>query len=443
MNPRISSCRGFTLIELLVVIGIVALLAGMIAYLPSSEKRHGNVRSAAEELAATLRAARSLAMQQQAVCGVAFNIRNGVGTSGRILNNRDGGHWYRIIGPSELQNGFYPKPSFTHNGGGKYTRELSTVAGHLSEIQASWVGDRHILPPKKVRFLALTDQDNGTKVDPTTSAASSMRPFPPTYPRPWFGWWDSSTRRLHAWGGYDSSIVDSAGWSCSGFYYQGTDGPITGSRNPSDRFTTWEGAGNGKRILSADQGRPLVHGDWLDYVILFYPDGRTDQGSTFAARYESLARKGAAGGAMTGGLAPYGDLGDLVGGTTAPNAAWGHLMSSYVEHTGVYAVTLCPDVDKDTDVFPSAEAAFRSMWPMYRVTVNRYGYVRVDMVSQREPPGVIYDTTISDWQNKTQIRQAYRHLAATDAQGNPRGMPVSDFLTPRILENRQWWLVTP
>jgi prepilin-type N-terminal cleavage/methylation domain-containing protein len=435
---------GFTLIELLVVIAIIGLLASMIAFLPASERRRGDVRAAAEELAATLRSARSMAMRQQAVCGVAFNIRNGLGTSGRVLNNRDGGHWYRIIGPSENGSG-YPHPSFTGNGGGKYVGDTKTVAGFLGEIEAAWAGDRHILPPRRVRFLALTDQDNGTRVIPTVPSYM-MYPFPATYPRPWFGSWDPASKRLYPWGGYDTALLDNRGLHCSGFYYEGADANggkgIVGCANPSDRFTTWEGPGNGRQLLAAGQGRPLINAAWLDYVIVFTPDGRVKEGPIMETRHASCRANGAAGSSATGGTGS-GDLGDFAGGFTSVQN-WHALMSSYAPHTGVYAITLCPDIDKDTDIFPTAAEAFRSIWPMYRVTVNRFGYVRVEAVSQLPPAGAAFDTTtITNWQNKGQIQQYYRYLYATDAKGDLRGKPVTGFLTPEVLASRQWWMTAP
>ena len=96
-----ASRASFTLVELIVVVAIMALAFSMIAFLPKGAKRDADVQAAAEELASTLRLARSLAMDRHAVYAVSFNIQNAPGTSGKVLNNWSGGHWYRILGPNE------------------------------------------------------------------------------------------------------------------------------------------------------------------------------------------------------------------------------------------------------------------------------------------------------------------------------------------------------
>ena len=47
-----------------------------------------------------------------------FNIANATGSSGRILNNRNGGHWYRVIGPRDTllgENGAAVSETTWHN----------------------------------------------------------------------------------------------------------------------------------------------------------------------------------------------------------------------------------------------------------------------------------------------------------------------------------------
>lgn len=448
MRSRACVCA-FTLLELLVVVSIVAFLAGMIAFLPSGDRRDADVRAAAEELAATLRSARSLAMRQVSIVGVAFNIRNGVGTSGKVLNNRDGGHWYRIIGPNGVAQGSFGDGTFSLSAypradnfsGYSITSFTQTPAGFLRAVAESWAGDRHVLPPRRVRFLALSDQDNGTVVDPPSSQA-----FPATYPRPWFGYWEAG--RLHPWGGYDHALVDARGQRSSGFCYEGKDGEITGSVNPVDRFTTWEGGGPGQhQIFAAGKGRALVNANWLDYVIRFYPDGNVDEGPIMEARVNSFGCRGPAGSSACGGVEPHGDLGDLCGWSAgAKHDRWFHTpMTSYAKHTGFYAITLCPDIDQDTDRFPSAREALQSMWPAYRVTVGRNGFVQVVKLSATQPAGTTWDTTITaaDWQTPATTRVFYQHCVATGADRQPRGMPVTGFLTPELLASRNWWRTVP
>jgi prepilin-type N-terminal cleavage/methylation domain-containing protein len=430
--------RGFTLIELMVVFAIVGLLAGLIAFMPRSERRLAAVRSAAEELAATLRTARAIAMDRRIICGVAFNIENAPGTSGRILNNHGGGHWYQITGDVPLRDSTnyvssYPIPTYNDQAVGG----TGNVAQFLDQVKQSWLGDRHVLAPHKVRFLALTDQDTGSGGWPAAGL------IPPTYPRPWFGWWDPATRRLYPWGGYDTAIKDNANRSCSGFYYQGDDGPITGGANPADRFTTHIGAYGTvppALIFKAGANRPVVNGAWLDYVIKFYPDGRVVEQSPMINRRESYASRGTPTAGYSGGGTGIGDLGPYTA-SAAGGLSEQSPMVSYIGHTGVWSITLAPDMDKDTDTFGSKEAALDSIWPAYRVCISPFGEVTTVRVTRKVPAGAVLDTTtIANWQSATQIKTYYQNFTATTAAGTLRGRPVSEFLTPEILAARQWWM---
>lgn len=418
---------GFTLVELLMVVAIIALTLSLVAFLPEVEKRNGAVRAAAEELAATMRHARSMAMQQAAVYAVAFNIRNGKGTSGRVLNNWDGGHWYRIVGANEVPLSGYGAAwglSAQYPRGTDYWSGKS-VAQHLDEIQASWAGDRHTLPPRRVRFLALSDQDNGSRIEMSDSNGSNWRSFPATYPRPWFGFWSAMDRRLYPWGGYETSIVDAWGRHCSGFRYEGGEGPITGCSNPADVLST---TGAIVKIRAAGEGRPLVNADWLDYVITFFPDGTVDEGVQFEGRRLIT------------------DLGQYSLGQNQP---YDSPTTNYARHTGLFAITLCPDADQDTDQFPTARAAHRSITPLYRVTVNRYGLVQTRRVSSSQPAGTVFDTAF-DFQNVGTVYSRYRNLAASDSAGEPRYRPVMEFVTPELMSSTlssrptsSWWITSP
>lgn len=440
----VERSAGFTLLELLVVIGIMATLAAMVAFLPTGLKRDAEVKSAAEELAATIRLARSIAMERQVVCGVAFHLRNAGSTSGRVLNNNDGGHWYRIVGAWEdttLEGGNGAKDTATpprpHFWGAN-----TSVANFLEQVEASWIGDKHLLPANRVRFLALTDQDNGAHVD---YSSNSWKQFPDTYPRPWFGRYDVVEGRLYPWGGYDPDLLDRNGRACSGFYFQGEDGPLSGCRNPSDRFTGYTGAPT-KRLFTAGEARPLINDRWLDFFLTCYPDGTIGQGynadrpngqadgNILYARTQTKARSGNAGGGGT-----WGDLGDLTSGSGT------NVMESYANHTGGYWITLCPDVIEDTDRFATADQALATMWPAYRVHVNRFGAVSVHRVANSQPAGVTWDTTITGvgWQNANLTKTYYRENVATNPDGTLRAMPVSDWLTPELLASDNWWMATP
>lgn len=443
---RISRTRheaGFTLVELMVVIGLITMMASLIAFLPKSERRLSAVRSAAEELAATLRSARAIAMDRRIVCGVTFNIANGAGTSGRTLNNRDGGHWYRITGEVPYRDdtnyiATYPVPTFNS----QEVNGTGGVAQFIDQVKQSWIGERHVLTPRKVRFLALSDQDNGS------GGWMASGRIPATYPRPWFGWWDAATKRLYPWGGYDTAIKDYANRSCGGFYYEGNDGPIIGSMNPADRLTTSTG-GSGTvdpvLIFKAGTVRPVVNAALLDFVIVFDPDGRVRQQSPMSNRRLSYSKRDASptAGYAQGGLLPHGDLGPYCaypGGLPA-NTSEGAPMTTYLAHNGVYSITLAPDMDQDTDVFSSKEAALDSISPAYRVTISPLGEVRAVRVSRKPPAGVVIDTTtITNWQTPSQITTYYKNFIATTTTGALRGRPVSDFLTPEILAGRQWWM---
>jgi hypothetical protein len=107
--------------------------------------------------------------------------------------------------------------------------------------------------------------------------------------------------------------------------------------------------------------------------------------------------------------------------------------------TGAYVFTLAPDADQDTDQFPTAQAAFNSIMPAFRVTVNSLGVVTVLPVQPFIPAGKVLDTTITNWGDPGQTRVNYQGNRLTNANGTPMGNPAMDFLTPDMLANRQWW----
>jgi type II secretory pathway pseudopilin PulG len=443
-DPRvIARARGgFSLVELLIVILIITLAFGMITLLPQGDKRDADVSAAAEELAGTLRQARTIAMDRRCIAGVSFNIQNAPGTSGKLINNNSGGHWYRIIGPvdaiySVQQNGspVYPYLALSY-------ADCST--SFLANVKESWIGDTHFLPRRHVRFLALSDQDNGGIID-----AAAGDTFPATYPRPWCGYWDATSRRMMPWGGYDPANNPN-----SGFYYGGADGTIVGSVSPADRFSSgsyWNNAGQNVtppplKIFAANEGRPLINGNWLDYVIRFQPDGTAGE-DVMRNRINSLrgADPNPAAGMHSGGHIAPGDFGDMFGPLKSAPAIFQSQsfrtpLTSYAAFTGDWAITLCPDVTADDDHYPSADAACASLMPAYRVMVNRYGLVKVVKVMAFHRGGAVFDTTITNWQNPAQTSVNYQDDVATDAAGNHRGTPVEDFLNPDILANRTWWL---
>ncbi len=454
MNPR-RRASGFTLVELVIVVGIIALAASMIAFLPSQAKRDADVSAAAEELASTLRLARSMAMDRHAIYAVSFNIQNGIGTSGKVLNNWTGGHWYRILGPNESSCAWwdsfsvYPLPNF-----GGDPNDPSTFGKFVTDIKTCWVGDRHVLPQRKVRFLALGDQDNGANVFPAYGYV-----FPLTYPRPWFGIYDSTQKRLCPWGGYDPAITYNQPWpadasrSCTGFYYQGSNAsPIVGCTNPVDRLST----PNSITILAAGKGRPLINAGWEDYQIAFLPDGSVVEDPIMQGRinsnpwnvtpapnaYDMSCMNGAASAFSNGNETVwFPEMHMGAGGNGSPTAP----ITSYFAHTGNWCITLAPDVAKDSDQFDNAQDAFQSIMPAYRVMINRYGNVKVVKVRPYPLTAPTWDVTVSGtgWQNVGTVQTSYQHCWLTNANGLKRGMPVSDWLTPTVLASGNWWMVAP
>jgi len=370
---------------------------------------------------------------------VSFHLQNGAGTSGVLLNNWDGEHWYRIIGPSVASN--RPAPPNPAKLGNDSREE--NVAKIVRSVPHAWIGDQHRLPARKVRFLALTDQDNGhahTWNGPTDRFAR----FPPTYPRPWCGWWDAGSGRLHPWGGYDTALRDADNRPNAGFYFQGNDGTITGCRSPATRTSTLSyvelgsmvDSGGTTVLLAQNAPRPLVNGNWLDCTISFRPDGSVVVPGFMELRYHSRLRQGGSGGNAVPG---WGDLGDLY---PTWRDFWNHAAherpaTSYQARSGWWWITLAPDMQSDSDAFPSAQAAVRSLQPCFRVGISAVGDVRVALMGNRLS-GTL-DGSITDWQSRAQTRAAYQGNLLTESDGRPRGRPVTDAVTPEMLERRSWW----
>ena len=286
-------CRqGFTLIELLVVMAIGALITGMIVTIGPRQGRGQVVQMAAEQVAALLRRARAMAMANNSAYMVTFNLENAPGSSGKVINNRSGGHWCRIVRSGRCQIGSnsiwsdippliagvthaghtdFAWCSWTTAGGttvsewgtcpegldsgsnnrnGQGFRLYPTFPHVVEEIRNCYVSERVTLPAGRARFLALGDSDEGPRI---TSRKWSCG-YGTTYPRPYFGYMDPSNR-LYPWGGYDPTLPSVTPWAnttppdpafpppgpfstYSGLFYQGKDEPrldSRGCRNPADR----------------------------------------------------------------------------------------------------------------------------------------------------------------------------------------------------------------
>lgn len=445
--------RAFSLVELLIVLAIIATAAGIALAIPTADKRRAAVEGAARELAEYLRAAHATAIRSRAGHAVVFNIANGPGTSGAVLNNWGGGHWYRLLGPGEFDYSrgnhglsWHPRPTNFRDYGAN--DNFNNVPATIRRVSTAWLGEAQILPARKVRFLALTDLDNGHSH--RHGGAALVSTFPATYPRPWCGWFDAGAGRLLAWGGYDPALTLN-GRANSAFYYQGSDAAISGSRNPADRTSgaDKDEYGNltsgGMVFMRAGEVRPLVSSAWLDWFISFRPDGTVKAGRLGELRSES----GLCGSDAVYGNTPNGDIGDLA--PARSDWAFGSQAHSYEladeefpaisfqSRSGYWHITLAPDVAADSDRFPSAQTALRSLMPAFRVGINAVGDVRV--VQVRPSTNGVLDDTISgaQWQSKAATDVHWRHGVLTDANGRPTGKPVVDGLSEEMLTRRVWW----
>ncbi len=490
VSSRIGAAKlgraSFSLVELLIVLLIIGLVMGMVESMLGPRTIRGNqVKGAADQLAGVLRQARQLAMDHHGFYGVSFNIQNAPGSSGSVLNNRGGGHWYRIIGPhdTDWQGGWtagcgYDLPYF-------FTRSMNDpsnvpfqgdteLGGWLNLIQKDFVGPKYYLPKGAVRFIALTDEDNGNFSNPADA-------FAPTYPRPWFGEFlqasGDSAPRLYTWGGYEANDGNCIGaragnpaCNWSGFYYQGDDAPILGCLNPANRFimdnpgTTIQlsdplGVNSlpGQEdfaLFTKGQVRPLVNGDWLDYVILFNPDGTASMNNWMSMRHQyGLTGNSSSGNSPIGWwwwndqglLLPQLGPGDMCNFNrfSDPDLPYnsGYEASNYVDLTGMLYITLGADALDDTVQFPSPQTALESMLPLYRVGVSRFGEVKVSKVSTAQPAGVSLD---GKWQGGVWSTPGIGYLGYWNNQAlsenGQRLMPAEDFVTASMMQNQQWWI---
>jgi type II secretory pathway pseudopilin PulG len=501
----------FSLIEILTVILVMAVLFGIAIAIPTGEEREGEVRGAAEELAAVLRETRTRAIRHNRPYAVSFNIENAPGSSGKILNNRSGGHWYRVLGPNDtLQAGTKMPSDSRFNGLPLFDPTRSSLNGvstqfnppplrhYLELVSRLWVDEPHTLKKGKVRFLALTDQDNGENSAPAQGGFYSA-----TYPRPWFGWWESGTQELHTWGGYDPNLkptrqlttrnlINGRMCSASGFYYEGWEGEIVGCVNPADREVlddsetsgsvgVFDAGDSGSRytVLKKGEPRPLINGKWLDFIIVFQPDGSvSDDWFRMRQGYWSVQNPSQLRPIMGGpdpyvgtfplhntkdsGLADMCNALSLLRNWDDPTTSYLHRSqfqreaTSYVNRTGYYWITLAADAKNDQSTFPSAEAALHSLNPIYRVGVSPDGQVKVIRVKNTYSGPLTFDATItgSDWENKNKIwgktganwiqtdpvtTPNYINHELHEADGTPRGLPVHDYVLPEMMRERKWW----
>ena len=477
--------RGFSLIEVLIVLSIVSILFAMGFATLGRERRSSAVEAEAERLAATLRLTRNMAMNEQTGYGVAFNIRNGVGTSGAVLNNWDGGHYYRIIGPNRIYRELpIPRGGASLGfGNNKKVKLWHNFPRFLDDVRQCWVSEPQRLPARSVRFLALSDLDRGPRLyRPEKGGWNDVYyDVDSSYPRPWFGVYDQSTGTLWPWGGYDPSK------DYSGFYYEGNDGDISGSVNPSDRIYN-EDFDNNKTfadidlngdldsddpyerevnytIWEKDQGRELVNADWLDACVVFLPTGEAMFLEWNLARRLYLAeqidavdeskkfrRNGVNDRCMRKmpGINAIDKNGNY--GMAFNTSATAHARNTdqpesqhFVVHTGGWHITLAPDADVDSNQFNTVDEAIESITPAYRVYVGASGAVRVFRVQSRRSGSFLdsrptWPASPTVWQDPTTIKKFHEtgwlHEEGTT---DPMGEPIVDKITGRMLTERIWW----
>jgi type II secretory pathway pseudopilin PulG len=479
MSCRVQRRLAFTLAEMLVVLAVVVTLFGMvIGSFPRTDLRYQSVKAAAEELAATCRQARARAIGQSTTTAIVFHIENAPDSTGRVLNNRSGGHWYRILGSmaQTQESNLYKKvpdmscradnlPPMTGDVvGGVITSAPYNMYQFAQENVQSWQGAVHVLPAGRVRFLALTDMDYG---DFGYTAATKRRApsGAVSYPRPWFGWYDASTRRLYPWGGYDPMLPG------SGFYYRGNaaagtygivdaepSGCINADRRVLDHWLDsqqTQGSGGASAqapaipagdptnidiLYAQGSPRPLINAAWRDMGLVFLASGEVQWAGCMPARHCLNFRNDmpALTPAVSRGVAER-----CNGQFAAAGALDQHAQTeagNFDRVSGGWYITLSPDVPRDIDVFPDSRSALESLTPMFRVFVSVLGDVRVVCVSRTKKFGTLspWPTAPTDW--STQMVTKFPRDQYLDGTGAPAGLPITDFITEDMLANRSVWM---
>ena len=356
------------------------------------------VAEAARGVERKLLEARNLAISIGQPHGVVFHIENA--GSGIVMRNGDsadaksfpGRHWCAIIGPAQVNDEI---PRLT--GGGTTAQRLAT------SVEQSQVGERYYLP-RGTRFLALGDaEDNlhnlGSTSIPFTSTAYTITDWSvdtgtrtgvvsvanSTYPRPWFGFLSGSgtTWKLNAWGGYDPTIPGSGlDYECSNRYRSGdplVSVPVINSTNtvlcscgvetgrsantPAENQYTQEAMRPCADISQLGKPRPVINGYWMDFMIVFLPNGNA-RCMTLYNRNQLFSYSSAATGPA---------LRDIVSGTTNNLRFHGRDDGIIVlEHSvlGGAAITIAKDLKESTNVFASPDKALASLLPLQRVVVN-------------------------------------------------------------------------
>jgi prepilin-type N-terminal cleavage/methylation domain-containing protein len=504
--------RGFTLVELLTVVAIIALVSGMILGTRSTGLKEAQVKVAADQFAAFVCQVRARAVADNQPYGIAINIQNAPGSSGRVINNRSGGHWYRMVRPPRHTWGqgssgnrlliAWPDTSEIRLGG------IATFPHFIEALKETWAGPQHTLPAGKVRFLALGDTDEGPRVNGSDQGGGYYQDrsygYPSTYPRPYFGYFDPARKRLFPWGGYDPALsaaeplnrLTGGGPTIdnyTGFFYQGADPIIPDSRNPVDRTfnVDWNNDGDfadtdpvrgpetGYRVFQQGEPRPLVSGDWQDFLIIFSPEGnvsvppfKTNRKRFSRLQYDFVndakvnfcngvldtTKPWFGGGGMNPGIWEYNF--NFVASNGFTEAAE---VAHFDRHTGSYRITFAPDSLDDRDAFADSREALASMWPLWRVEISKQGDVRSYQTKRADdgwldgktvfPAAKSVWTQVSAADRKTVgerckwgwLQQGKTVSGATWAFFNreidavPAGTPITNVITPRMMTEKVWW----
>ncbi len=497
--------RAFSLVELLVVLSIVLLLMGIGMRSMKRDEKDAQVRGAAEGLAAVLRQTRSRAMSEQAAFGVVFNIQNQPGTSGLVLNNWSGGHWYRVIGPHQLGGNLNSRALIAPvwNLRDDANRHFQpNFPDYIANIADSWVSEPVRLPARQVRFLALADIDEGPRRTQAPRFNNSPGPIDiyygdggeRTYPRPWFGWFDPAAKKWWPWGGYQQAV------KYSGFYYEGSGGPIGDSRNPDSRVfnnsfrraelldgvfqdVDMNGDGDVDDLREREVGfalwrigepRPLVNADWMDACIVFNPLGQAtflewNQGRRTYEPVQSTAptpgdenwpqfrKNGCNDRAKNCSDQSLVDQGGQ--GKQYTISRWDYLQEDcnaevvhFEGHNAGYHITLGPDAVVDGNDFPDARAVLDAITPAYRVYVGSSGAVQVMRVQRRQDAYLdghaVWPANPSDWLQTSAGNPVFRRCrlgwlhqdkATTGYALQRTGKPINYIVTERMLADRIWW----
>jgi hypothetical protein len=297
----------------------------------------------------------------------------------------------------------------------------------LDQVNAGWIDDLHVLKARAVRFLAISDQDNGD----TPGHGTSMS-FRSTYPRPWCGYYDAGAKRLYPWGGYDHALNPK-----SAFGLEGSDGALVGCVNPSDRYATDNGTN--LKVFSQGAERPLINGEWMDYFLKFNPDGSVEEGMPASSGpYSQVGNFFITRWCATN--SPAANIGDMSIGPSLP-------ITSFEPITGYWSITLAPDIDRDCGgdwplpTYASAFDAIQANSPMYRVQVSPLGRVQVVKVRPAPPPGTTVTMDSTNWLSAPGTY--YQDALPSNSNGSLRitAHPVDTFLLPGLPQ--QHWMTSP